>query len=196
MQIDSQYKLEKACDTSDESKHSLGYIHVNDNNTAMATNGRIVAVVECVVGSGDCVGVITPDSLIHARKHTMAEGATVLFLKTASSVVAEDSTEFPRNYESKAIQKEEQLEFLSVPKPDGKKVEDAVIKTIPTRSESDIVLTFNPTLLKKLAEALGSSGGVSLRFMPDSDNRVTSCIRVDTDNEEVYGAIMPMRAKE
>lgn len=187
MQIENKYKIEKSA-SMDESKGALRYIDIQ-NNECVATNGCIAAVVPCVVGEGDSPGPITPDSIVYARKHTLAEKTTVLFLKDDVRAVAEDGTVFPRSLDSKATQTELNLFPVELTLPH----KSLLNNVIPSPSEDDVVLAINPVLLKDLAEALGSKDCLFLRMKVNGHNRVDKCIRVDTRDSEnmAYGAIMP-----
>lgn len=193
MQIDKIYKLEKAV-SKDENIGNLHYIYCNKNQTAMATNGRLMVVVPCVVSKGDKAGRITPDALTYARKHTLGKGAALLHLIDDSTVVAEDTTSFPREIESKVVEKGEQLELLRVATPTEKQTCEKMIEIIPERTSESITLTINPALLKTLGEAMGSPNCITLHLTPNEDRKISSIIRVETSSDiGSIGAIMPMR---
>lgn len=196
MQIDKRYKLEKAVRTGKEIKDDpAAYVYIRPDCTAMATNGRIMAIVPCAVGSGDMSGRITPDSLTYARKHTLGDKAAVLHLIDNASAIAEDTTSFPREIESKVTDKGEQLELLRIATPEEKRDCETMVTVIPEWNANAVVLRINPALLKTLADALGSPECVTMYLMPDEFNKVLSCIRVETkadDGPKAIGAIMPI----
>ena len=66
MQIDRKYKIEKAVST-DSNRESLQNVFVSRRH-AMATDGRILAIVPVKTDVEDGPGWMSPDALKHARK--------------------------------------------------------------------------------------------------------------------------------
>ena len=193
MQIDSDYKLEKLVKkptAGDDEKTPLAYISIGKNGTATACNGVAIAVVPCAVGEGDVCGPITRDSLLHAREHTAdgKSGYTNLHLRSKTTVVAEDSSEMPRSLKSVALKKDKQLELLQEEPPEFPLVAGGR-NHVPAPWEDDIVMIINPTLLKKLAEALGRPWEITMRLRISPGNRIERAIRVDAGKAK--GCIMP-----
>jgi hypothetical protein len=160
----------------------------------MATNGKIMAVVPCAVGTGDKPGRITPDSLQYARKHTLGDAAAVLHLIDDATAIAEDTTSFPRELESKVKSGGEQLEIFRAATTEEDGDSDGMIGVIPERSANAVVLVINPAYLKTLAEAMGSPDCITLYITPDENNRVLSAIRAECvdDDGRATGVIMPI----
>ncbi len=66
MQIDKRYKIEKAVST-DSNRESLQNVFVSKRH-ALATDGRILAIVPVTTDGEDEPGWMSPDALKHARK--------------------------------------------------------------------------------------------------------------------------------
>jgi len=187
MQIDKRYKIEKAT-SNDEAKEKLRYIIAADQ-TAVATDGKILAVVPCAIGAGDIEGAITPDSLTYARKHTLGDGAAVLHLTDDRTAIAEDTTSFPRSLESTVKGDGEQLELLrSDPMPIER---ETVMLMVPKEGSTDVCVALDSALLGRLAEALGNKGQITLFLRPDDDMIVRSPIRAH-GHDGAYGVLMPL----
>lgn len=187
MQIEKKYKIEKAAST-DETRESIMYVVVGDN-TATATDGRILAVCPCVVGAGEVHGPITPDSLKYARKHTLGDGASVLHLRSKDEAITEDSATFPRSLTSITKGEGEQLELIRT-EPCSTPHEKSKIDIVPKADASAVTVSLDARLLLNLAEALGDAHCITLQMHPDEDNVVRKCARADGYGG-AYGAIMP-----
>ena len=177
MYLNSIYKLEKIVDP--DGTEGQRYIHIGER-TATATDGKCVAVVPCVVGPNDVQGPVTPDAVEYARKHGLSP-MVVLHLVNDSSVLAEDSTEFPRSYGSFARQKDgEQLELFRKA-ADVKPVNG--LSVVPTADESDVRLKVNAKRLWDLAQALGcdKEKPLALRLKPDAEGRVRLIVATGVD---------------
>jgi len=66
MQIERKYKIEK-CVSTDPSRTNLNNIYISRRH-AMATNGRILAIIPVQVQEDDETGWLSPEALKHARK--------------------------------------------------------------------------------------------------------------------------------
>ena len=66
MQFDKRYKIEKAVST-DSDRESLHNVFVSTRH-ALATDGRILAIVPVTTDGEDEPGSMSPDALKHARK--------------------------------------------------------------------------------------------------------------------------------
>jgi len=189
MQIAEKYRLEKMIE-ADNSNAEYGYIHVA-NNQATVCNGRAMATVPCVVGKGDQPGQITVDSLVYARKHSTFKGAIKLHLSDDETVMAEDTSVFPRSMESRGEVDEEQLEFHRIPiEPAESMVK--LLKNIPKKSNDDVILCINAKTLADLSEALGCKDAPITLRLKVKDNKAESAILV-TGAEGAFGVIMPCR---
>ena len=193
MQLDRAYKIEKAA-SKDEERNDLRHVFISADNTAMATDGRMMAIVPCAVGQGEPAGKVTPDSIAYARKHTLGDGALVLHLVDDKTAVAEDTSVFPREMTSHTKGADEQLELIRVTSDDQGKAE-TYIKIIPPFDGSDIVLTINPSMLRDLADAMGNKTAITLYMKPNEEGRVLSIIRAH-GVEGAIGAIMPMNPED
>jgi hypothetical protein len=193
MQIEKHYKIEKAAST-DEARLDLNHIFIRDNCTAMASDGRMLAIVPCAIGQGETPGTVTPDSLAYARKHTLGNRALLLHLPDKETAIAEDTTVFPRELTSHTEGEGEQLELIRDSKIDDTKPQ-AILDFIPPISDDAITLVINPTMLKNLAEALGDKEKIIMYLTPDEDDRILSPIRVHGADGAI-GAIMPMRGDD
>jgi hypothetical protein len=194
MQIEKRYQIEQAAGT-DENKPGLQYIQI-DETSAVAANGVIAAVVPCASGKGEVKGPITRDSLMYARNHTLGKGAVSLHLEDEKTVIAEDTTTFPRSLSSHTKKVEdEQLELIRVESgKDGEKEAPSVraIKDLIPSVVGGISLRLNPEMLFKLAKALGDKEEVIMFMNYDvEDFIVKEAIRVH-GSEGAVGVIMPM----
>jgi len=200
MQIDSKYKLEKAVSMDKDRADELGRVFIRKDQTALATDGRMIAVVPCAVGKRDACGCVLPDALVYARNHgTPAHkklGVTELHLLTETEVVAADSTRFPRTFAARVEETGEQLALINeAPEQENHLDEDAV-EMVPARMPDDVVLRLDPARLKRLCDALGvnkDAPACTIRVRPDADGVVRQPFRVDTAEESASGALAPMR---
>ena len=197
MQIDKRYRIEEAA-SKDFEKIPLNYIQI-DNSSAVASDGVIAAVVPCASGKGEVKGPITRDSLVYARTHTLGDGAIALHLQDDLTVVAEDTTVFPRSLSSYTAKEEgEQLELIQVEKGhDGTmkcpNVKD-MKKVIPV-IDDHFAMKINPEALFRLAKALGDKEELILFIRADDDDIVRSPIRAHGFDGAV-GVILPMVVDE
>lgn len=179
MKIERHFKPE-LCAFPDLLRHNLmePYLTEYDGKPAVvATNGMILAIVPAEMVEGDCHGQVTKRALNEARRQAPKPVKTRLgmsFSSPAASMQASgdkfvmpDGTSFPR----KAI---EYPKFASV---------------IPDPKRKGIRIGINPTLLMKLANALGSPKQVNLEL----GENTLDVIRVTTPDNRVLGCIMPMR---
>jgi len=191
MQIDKKYQIELIAG-KDENNEMLRYVVIN-RGTAVASDGRCLAVVPCAVGDGEVIGPVTPDSLKYARTHTMGEGCLLMHLNDTEMVTCEDTAEFPRCFASHTEGEGEQMEMFRVPETKDLPQKNADILIVPKRTPEQVVMTLNPKRLLDLAKALGDKDKITLSFTPNEDNIVLSVIRADGD-EGAYGAICPLNS--
>jgi len=193
MQMNRKYKIEKAAST-DTDRNPIRHVLISDGK-ATATNGRMIAVVPCAVSESDIQGTVTPDSLKYARTHTLGDGALLLHLSSKESVVAEDTAEFPRALTSHTKGLGEQLELIRDTSAASESLREAEAFVVPDRNPKQTVLTINPKMLLDLANALGDADQITLSFVADMDNIVSTPLRAD-GFEGAYGAICPIRAHD
>ena len=89
MQIERKYKIEK-CVSTDESRPNLNNIYISRRH-AMATNGRILAIVPVQVQEDDETGWLSPEALKHARK-VSAKGLDSVQIVLNGAQVLSDGT--------------------------------------------------------------------------------------------------------
>jgi len=191
MQMNKKYQLERVV-SKDENREMLQYVVVN-RTTAIATDGRTLAVVPCAVGDGEYIGTVTPDSLTYARKHTLGDECLVLHLNDTEFVTTEDTAEFPRCFASHTEGEDDQLEMFRVPESKELPQKNMDIMAVPSRTPEQVVLTLNPKRLLDLACALGDKDKITLSFTPDSENIVHSAMRAD-GFDGAFGAFSPLRS--
>ena len=89
MQIDKKYKLEKAV-SADESRENLQNIWVSKRH-AMATNGKILALVPITFDKDDEPGWMSPDALKLGRK-VASKGVNTLHIGLNGMQILPDET--------------------------------------------------------------------------------------------------------
>ena len=171
MILNKKYKISMACST-DETRYALNHPNVTDENTMVATDGRILAVVPVELDKNDKVGYVRREAIEDAHKKTLKQESVVkidlsneAFIPALSEVIGTYSRtigEFPKY--DKIIENNDRLQ---------------------TKAK----VTFNIANLVKLCKALGIDESVTVEIKGELD-----AIKVTTSNDErVYGLLMPMK---
>lgn len=176
MKINKTFKLEKAAST-DATRPAIGNVLVTKTKEgktlAIATDGRIMAVVPCEIADDAELGLVSPKALVHGRK--LAKKASDSEMTLNGNIAFLDGSALPRptqqdcgNYPNwTAVQ----------PDPEAKIA---------------FTVAFDPRLLLNLAEAIGYDGSyqksVTLRFVDEM-----TAIRVTCGADGQYGLLMPVR---
>jgi hypothetical protein len=166
MQIDRSYKLEK-CVSTDPNRENLGNIFVTKRH-CMATNGTVLALVPITSEPEDTTGLLSADALKAGRKLTTArEGSINIGLNGSQQL--RDGTRIPR--------------------PTNVKQPRIFHLLRGAHRERQYKIGINATMLKMLADALGSEELV-LEFATS-----TSAILVTPKHptDGAVGLIMPIR---
>ena len=169
MIIEKKYKLQKVAG-KEESRLSIFHPHLDltekDAPVAVATNGRIMAMVPVTVNGDDTAGVIPNEALVAYQKDKKSTWGIVL--NGSAKVVGSDG--------STKEWKRPDTKF-----PDWRHV------MAKGKSEDGVTITFSPALLLELARAMGVEGndGLTLKIRGDKDE-------IRATNGEAVGMIMPM----
>ena len=166
MHIAHKYKIEK-CVSSDPNRTTMTNIFVTKRH-AMATNGHILAIVPVAFDSGDTEGWLTPAALTQTRKMT-PKSLGDLAISLNGEQVLSDGTKIIRPNE------EQPPKFAPL-------VEKA-------RKDRKFKIGLNATLLKSLADALGSDELILNFGSPEAAVMVTT-LQPET---ETMGLLMPLR---
>ena len=166
MQIDRSYKIEK-CVSTDPNRENLGNIFVSQRH-CMATNGTILALVPITSEPEDTTGLMSTDALKAGRKLTPSRvGAVEISLNGSQQL--RDGTKIPR--------------------PEACKSPRIFHLLRHAHKDRQYKIALNATMLKTLADALGSEE-VVLEF-----GTSTSAILVTPKQPTpgTLGLIMPVR---
>jgi hypothetical protein len=167
---------------------------------AFVTDGRRLVRVPVTLEEGDVPGLITPESLVMCRKLTdkreRSDGTRMVM--TRRSVVADNTATFPRKQDMRLIHNDEDApegvdEYADLDEVFGKSFPSAAAMDllIPDAEGAMAQITLNPTMLREMADALGSKDQVTLKFFTH-----TEAVRVEGAGEiaDAVGVLMPIRA--
>lgn len=192
MILNKQAKIEK-CVSTDEARTALNHLMVFRGDELMfpgmdstfgrmvATNGRMLVSIPVTLEDEDVPGMITPESLSYARRHTINvddKTAVHLSLDSEKSVVADNGGRFPRSVVARMDNKGELIGPDPEDKPNQYPSAAALEMIVPCEAPVGVV-TLNPTLLKKLADAMGAAEAVTLSFYKKNK----AVVRVDGKGE-------------
>jgi len=166
MHIERKFKIEK-CVSTDPSRTNLQNIYISRRH-ALATNGRILAIVPVQVQEDDETGPLTPDALKHARK-VSSKGLDSVQIVLNGAQVLPDGTIMNR--------------------PDGEKPPHTFRILRDAQSNRKYRIGINADYLKDLADALGSEE-LSLEI---GDPNSTILVRPVHSESGTVGLIMPVR---
>ncbi len=192
MKIPKKYKLDQAVSRYEDARFATEHIHIDtDNKCAVATDGRILAVVPCEPSpTEEIIGVpaLVPVDAFKAARRAAGGGQ-----KNPDLVLMVDDRVTVQDGAGKRTFDQGKGEF-----PNYKNV-------IPAAGAGKIELVINANLLQKLANALGSSGGVKLEIQHVVDDkgvhkhiernkgiRVTPITQGTEGENDAYGVIMPI----
>lgn len=182
MRIHADAKLEK-CVSKEEGRPALQHILIAEgdrNNLSMecfgrafVTDGRRLVTVPVTLEPGDIPGLITAESLTVCRKLTdpleRDEGTRMVL--NVNNVVADNTATFPRKRDMRLEHKEGSVDVVTNESADMNEVfgakfpsVDCMHSLIPPPEGAIAQVTLNPTLLREIAEALGSKDSVTLKF--------------------------------
>ena len=170
MILDPSYQIHKACST-DPVRTAIHGVHITED-VAIATDGRIMAVVPITLTDDDKRGVTVPAGAIKSRGKTghLALGTDVVGWLTPTGNAS--------------------ARYITDDFPNWRHV-------LPPEPTNSIVLRLDAALLFSLAEAIGAPGTrdhAKARVVVvtiDADNR-TRPWRVTTDTNSALGVFMPM----
>lgn len=175
MKIESKYKIENAAST-DSTRLSINGIYF-ENSQAIATDGRILAIVPCEHTDSEAKHIVKLDDFKLIRK-------------------AQSKAEYVEanlNGEIKAVgQKGESYTFqkLDCTFPNYKQVLPA--KNRPVNCK----IAFDVSLLLKLALALGADKEQATVTLEIEDNLAPIVVRANNQSDSTsYGVLMPVRTK-
>ena len=166
MIVDKKYKIEKAVST-DGTRYVLNHVYLDvEKKRAVATTGRILAVVPCDIADDDVTGMIPVDAIKAARK-----------VKGLNIVVGANG-----NCET--------LNGQTFKRPDGTfpKYEGV----IPKHASGGIKISLNAKFLYQLAQATGDDEVILDIQDAGSAVIVTPYHR----EPNAFGVIMPIRIKK
>ena len=166
MQIDRSYKIEK-CVSTDPNRENLSNIFVSQRH-CMATNGTVLALVPITSEPDDTTGLMSADALKAARKLTPARNGSVEISLNGSQQLR-DGTKIPR--------------------PEATKPPRIFHLLRHAHKDRQYKIGLNATMLKALADALGSEE-VVLEF-GTSTSAILVTPKQSTDG--AVGLIMPIR---
>ena len=169
MQIDRKYKIEKAVST-DSMRENLQNVFVSRHH-AMATDGKILAIVPVQTDKEDESGWITPDALKHARK-VSGKGLESVTIGLNGAQILPDGTVMTR--------------------PDEHKPPRISHLLRKAHQNSSYRIGINAACLKDLGDALGTEELV-LEFGQPTE---AILIRPVHHEEGTVGLIMPIRLNE
>ena len=168
MQIDKRYKIEKAAST-DSNRESLQNVFVSRRH-AMATDGRILAVVPVSTDGEDEPGWMSPDALKHARK-VSGKGLDSIRIGLNGAQILPDGTTMQRP------------EKHNPPR---------VYRLLRKAHRSDsLTIGINASYLKNLADSLGSEEIVLSCGQPAE----AVLVRPLKSDPGAVGLIMPIQLK-
>lgn len=157
---------------------------------AIATNGRMLAVVPCEIeNDGEC-GLLSPKGLTEARKasrkysHRLEDGTDAVSVTLNGTIDLVDGVKLPRPVQSESQELEKEPNAVPM-YPNWRQVVPA--EGTPYK----IKIGLNADLLHKLAHALGAENGeITIEIEEDILNpvRVTPL-----KNPGAYGVLMPVR---
>jgi len=190
MKLSKKYKIEEAA-SKDSSRPSINHIEItthNDKPVAVATDGRMLAIVPVEMAEDDKPGMITVEALKRSRK----------FQKRVAS---RRSFRYRRNEPDQIIPEDIKLSETDVVFPDRASLPRPAIgetrpypdwtKVVPDGKEhTTFKIGLNPSLLYKLAKAMGAGdGGVSILCKSPDEPMI---VRAERD-PDALGILMPMR---
>jgi len=185
MKIDNMYKIEEAAseDTRREAINSVHVAKVDGSAKAVATDGRIMALVPVELEEGDSENVsVRPDAFTVARKEAKSRKNLLSMIKLngSATVKLEDG--------------ERSFAYVDVNYPNFHQV-------IPQPAEKTVRVALDVKLLTRLWKALGGdaakTAGVVLTVGLDRDGKADICrpVEVKLQHGEGYGIIMQMRTE-
>jgi len=169
MQIDRKYKIEKAVST-DPTRETLQNVFVSKRH-AMATDGKILAIVPVQFEKDDESGVITVEALKHARK-VSGKGLDSVRLGLNGAQILPDGTVMKR--------------------PDDRKPPRVFHLLRRAYQGKYYRIGINAGFLKDLADALGSEDLVLECGQPTE----AILVRPVRHEEGTVGLIMPIRLND
>jgi hypothetical protein len=176
MQIESNYKLEKAVATTDRCRPSIENVLIckdGKHPVAVATNGRIMAVVPVEIDDDRELGLVSPEALKRARKAGVS-------LRCPPTIILNGDARF--------------LDGSSLPRPDqadcGQYPKWEQIAKMEDERKPAFTVSLDPKLLLDLAEAVGWEKGHAVTLAV-SDS--VSAIVVTTAHSKGRGYLMPRR---
>ena len=185
MKIDNMYKIEEAAseDTRREAINSVHVAKVDGSAKAVATDGRIMALVPVELEEGDSENVsVRPDAFTVARKEAKSRKNLLSLIKLngSATVKLEDGE---RSFAYVGLQYPNFAQVL--PKPAEKTVQVALDIKLLTR------------LWKALGGEAGKEAGVILTVALGADGKADTFrpVEVKTRCGGGYGIIMQMRTE-
>jgi hypothetical protein len=169
MQIERKYKIEKAV-SADASRESLQNVFISRRH-AMATDGKILAIVPVQCEEDDEIGWLTPEALKHARK-VCGKGLESVHIGLNGAQILPDGTVMKR--------------------PDEHKPPKIVHLLRRAQQGKYYRIGINASCLKSLADALGTDELVLECGQPAEAVMVTPLHREDG----CLGLIMPIRLND
>ena len=174
MQIDTKYQLEKVVSTDGLRKPLQNILISRDKNKkpiAIATNGRVLAMVPVTLEETDQTGLISPEALKASRKNKANPGQMI----ANGDIDLLDGRRLPRPTEDEVGNY-----------PNWRQVVDGA----PT--EWKFQVSFNAAYLLSLAQALGcpKEALVTLSF---KDELSPIVVHRNNSGEGEYGLLMPAR---
>lgn len=180
MKIPSVCKIEACCST-DKSRLVLSAAWLNvEKNELVSINGMCMAVVPVETGEHDVTGFVTPESIAMSRKIEGKKGQVQIDCNGALAVIDGPTYKRPQFDDLGTFPRYEQV----IPKEEEYK--------------NGFKVAFNVDLLKKIADAIGTSG-VVLEFSEKDGELRAIRVRPSALNEDkapspmAFGILMPMR---
>jgi DNA polymerase III sliding clamp (beta) subunit (PCNA family) len=178
MKIPKNCKIEAVAST-DASRPVLHapYLEVKDGRgTLVATNGRSLVALPVEVTEHDVDGWVSIPAIVAGRK--WAGKRDTVEIACNGSCTLPDGVSFPRPLATPA---DAPADYIPSRFPNWRQV-------VPDKDRKTVLkVSFNPTLLMGLANALGSGEQITLEFEDELNT-----IRV-TGKGEGFGVLMPMR---
>lgn len=174
MKINSRYKMESCVLGNEPTRPALQMILVTKRH-AVATDGKILAVVPIETEKEDAFGYLPPKVLTAARKVDKKQDE--IEIRANGAFILSDGTSFPRP--------DDEL-VGSYPKLAG------VVSVI--REPEIFSVAFDASLLSDLCSALGTSE-VTLSFA-DGDRKAIRVRPTKVDEEGPWGLLMPQRKSQ
>jgi hypothetical protein len=180
MKIPSVCKIEACCST-DKSRLVLSAAWLNvEKKELVSVNGMCMAVLPVETGEHDVTGFVTPESIAMSRKISGKKGTVEIACNGSLAVTDGPTYQRPDVDDLGTFPRYEQV----IPKEDEYK--------------SGFKVAFNVDLLKKIADALGTSG-VVLEFSEKDGQLHAIRVRPSALKEDkapspmAFGVLMPIR---